>query len=346
VPHAAPAALPLAGRLQGMRVLVVEDNQINQEVATYLLMHAGATVDIADDGRIAVNMLAENPGRYDAVLMDIQMPVMNGYQATVAIRQMGLAALPVVAMTANALDDDLRQAVAAGMDGHVAKPIDIDILVSTLLQVTEGKAAAAAARAPSAPPPAAASAQQAPAELPGIDLAAALLRFGGNYDYFASLFRRFEQSQGATIAEVRTLLAAGQAPAAAQVLHRMRGVAANLGAVVLAERTLALEKMLATAGSEELEAGLNSVDEAMVDKAPGITEMQDLQALQTGLADLLGLLQNNNLKAIAAFHTMRASLAGVVERSTVDELADAIETLSFTSAAALVKDILNRGGSA
>ncbi len=361
VAHAAPATQPLAGRLQGMHVLVVEDNQINQEVATYLLMHAGAAVDIADDGRMAVNMLAENPSRYDAVLMDIQMPVMNGYQATVAIRQMGLAALPVVAMTANALEDDLKQAIAAGMDGHVAKPIDIDVLVETLLQVTADKAAAApVARPPSAPAAPAAIARKAPRELPGIDLDAALLRFAGNYDYFASLFRRFEQSQGATIAEVRALLAAGQAPAAAQALHRMRGVAANLGASVLAERTLALEKMLATAGGAELMAGLDSVDEAMavvlasarslaaapVDAAPGIADVQDLHALQTGLADLLGLLQNNNLKAIAAFHTIRATLASVVEPDTVGELADAIETLSFTRATGLVKDILNRGGSA
>jgi two-component system sensor histidine kinase/response regulator len=356
-PHAAAnACLPLAGRLQGMRVLVVEDNQINQEVATYLLTHAGAAVDIAADGRIAVSTLAENPGRYDAVLMDIQMPVMNGYEATVAIRQMGLLTLPVVAMTANALEDDLHQAEAAGMDGHVAKPIDIDVLVSTLLRVTKARPAPVPAAAPVAPAPVP-QPQQAPASLPGIDMDAALKRFGGDYDYFASLFRRFEQSQGATLAEVRALLDRGQAASAAQALHRMRGVAANLGAVELAERTLALEKIMASGG--DLAAAEARVEAAMAvvlasarslavepEAAPAKAEMHDLQALQAGLADLLGLLQNNNLKAIAAFQHVRGPLASLIEPAAVVELADAVETLSFTSAAALVNAILNRGGSA
>jgi two-component system sensor histidine kinase/response regulator len=354
---------PLAGRLPGMRVLVVEDNQINQEVATYLLIHAGASVDIAADGRIAVTMLAENPQRYDAVLMDIQMPVMNGYQATVAIRKMGLTQLPVVAMTANALEDDLQQAIAVGMNGHVAKPIDVDNLIDTLLRVTAGNTVADHAPAAAPAPTTAVSgmpapSMPAPAALAGFELAAALKRVGGNFDYFAGLLRRFNQSQGATVDQVRGLLIAGNRKGAAQLLHKMRGVAANLGAADLAASALALEHAVHAGDDGDFTASLAAVDAAMdivratiltLGEAPAeawaTSATLDLQSLQTMLADLLGLLQNNNLKAIAAFQSLRASLAGVVEPAAVSELAEAIETLAFARAASLVNDILNRRGS-
>ncbi|MEJ7807954.1 MAG: response regulator, partial [Telluria sp.] len=131
-------AKPLAGRLEGIYVLLVEDNQINQEVANYLLLHAGAAVDIAGDGQVAVDMLTAAPTRYDAVLMDIQMPVMNGYQATQAIRKMGLADLPIIAMTANVMEDDRARAIEAGMNAHISKPIDVDNMVEALVRVTSG----------------------------------------------------------------------------------------------------------------------------------------------------------------------------------------------------------------
>ncbi|WP_460829814.1 response regulator, partial [Massilia agilis] len=146
---AAPAParpIPLAGRLAGLRVLLVEDNVINQEVANYALVHAGASVDIAENGQMALSMLSERSVQYDAVLMDLQMPVMNGYEATAAIRAMGLGRLPIIAMTANAMEEDRRRALAAGMDAHLAKPIEVDVLVDTLLAVA-GRAAGGAAEA-------------------------------------------------------------------------------------------------------------------------------------------------------------------------------------------------------
>ncbi|TFW14819.1 response regulator, partial [Massilia arenosa] len=189
----APAALristPLTGKLGGRRVLLVEDNEINQEVATFILQHAGAAVEVAANGRIAVALLQDDPQRYDVVLMDIQMPVMNGYEAARAIRTMGLAELPLVAMTANVLDSDIDEARAAGMEHMVAKPIDVDELVATIVQVT-------ATHAPRMGPDPATpvGAPPFPVALPGIDCAAALARFHGNAAAFAALLRRFEAS--------------------------------------------------------------------------------------------------------------------------------------------------------
>ena len=131
-PPVLPVSTPLSGLLAGMRVLLVEDNEINQEVAQYILLHSGARVAVAANGKLAVDLLARTPHAYDVVLMDLQMPVMNGYEATLAIRALGLQALPIVAMTANAMDEDRLRAIASGMNAHVAKPIDVDEMIQTL----------------------------------------------------------------------------------------------------------------------------------------------------------------------------------------------------------------------
>ena len=123
----------------GTRLLLVEDNDINREIATLLLEEAGFWLDTAADGREAVQKVsASRPGTYDAVLMDIQMPVMNGYQATQAIRALKnrkLAAIPIIAMTANAFTEDIKAAEEAGMDGHIAKPVDVAKMMETLARV-------------------------------------------------------------------------------------------------------------------------------------------------------------------------------------------------------------------
>lgn len=123
----------------GGRLLLVEDNELNREIATEILTEAGFQVDEADNGKKAVEMLAASkPGDYRLVLMDIQMPVMDGYEATRAIRELEdkeLSQIPIVAMTANAFDEDRKKAFEAGMNSHIAKPVDVEILFETLKQI-------------------------------------------------------------------------------------------------------------------------------------------------------------------------------------------------------------------
>lgn len=124
--------------LRNGHILLVEDNELNQEIAVAILEEAGFTADVADNGQIAVEMLkASKPGYYQLVLMDIQMPVMNGYQASKAIRRLenkALASIPIIAMTANAFEEDKQEALRCGMNGHIAKPIDVEVLMETLDQ--------------------------------------------------------------------------------------------------------------------------------------------------------------------------------------------------------------------
>ncbi|MET0322723.1 MAG: PAS domain-containing protein, partial [Duganella sp.] len=185
----APQPSPLHGRLAGMRILLVEDNEINQEVAQYILQHTGATVHLVSNGQLAVDLLVENAARFDLVLMDVQMPVKNGYDATEAIRAAGIT-LPIVAMTANVMEDDRRRAMQAGMNGHVAKPIDVEVLIAMLREL----APHAVGPLPDGPAPgfdagalAAGATYALPVDLPGIDLDTALARMGGNYDALAAL---------------------------------------------------------------------------------------------------------------------------------------------------------------
>lgn len=121
------------------RILLAEDVELNQEIATTILKDAGFETEVAGNGQIAVDMLAKSdPGYYQVILMDVQMPVMNGYEATKEIRRMenqDLASIPIIAMTANAFEEDKQEALKSGMNGHIAKPIDIEVLFGVLRQI-------------------------------------------------------------------------------------------------------------------------------------------------------------------------------------------------------------------
>ena len=123
----------------GKRILLVEDNDLNREIARMILSEEGFVIEEAEDGQIAVDKIEQStPGYYDLVLMDIQMPVMDGYTATKTIRRLPnklVANVPIIAMTANAFEEEKRQALSCGMNGHVAKPINVPVLFETIKQI-------------------------------------------------------------------------------------------------------------------------------------------------------------------------------------------------------------------
>jgi HPt (histidine-containing phosphotransfer) domain-containing protein len=242
------------------------------------------------------------------------------------------------------MEEDRRRALAAGMDAWVAKPVDVDELVATLARVA-GRAPEPALEAPALP--------SAPLpEMPGIDLKAALPRFGGSFARFAALFKRFEASQGGAVMEVRAHLAQGEREKAGQPLHRLRGVAGNLGATALEREALALEEALHSEDEAALALRLARLDEAMATVLAAARALPAQEApmqpqppaapagpctLHNALAQLLDLLQNNNMKAITQFEALRPAL----DPTLAQGLADAVATLRFDAAAALVREILD-----
>jgi CheY-like chemotaxis protein len=132
------APTEVSRRLEGIRILVVEDNAINQQVAEELLTGQGAMVSIAADGRKGVNAIASARVQYDIVMMDVQMPVMDGYEATLAIREkLGLTGLPIVGLTANAMASDRELCLQAGMNEHMSKPFELAHMVETILRLVD-----------------------------------------------------------------------------------------------------------------------------------------------------------------------------------------------------------------
>jgi two-component system, sensor histidine kinase and response regulator len=209
--------------LHGVRVLVVEDNAINQQIATELLKSVGMTVDTADNGRVAVTKLASG-NQYDVVLMDLQMPEMDGYAATEAIRaDMSFAGLPIVAMTAHAMAEERERCLASGMNDHISKPIDPDALFATLAHWSGRQTAKPVGATRGGDP-------TGSVPLHWINVAETLQRLGGSMDLYRKLLSRFVNDHSGAAQKIGIALAAGDRAGAQHEAHTIKGVAGNLGA--------------------------------------------------------------------------------------------------------------------
>jgi len=254
----APARAPPAAGLRGARVLLAEDNPINQQVAVELLQGAGASVDVAANGQEALS--AVQGSAYDVVLMDLQMPVMDGLQATRAIREIdALRELPIIAMTASVMSGDRDRCLQAGMSDHISKPISIDQLMTALARWLPARGPAAGTA------PAAANAAPAGAELPpdldGFDLEDGIRRVGGDRALFRRLLLQFHEHSNRAAEEIRAALAAGDRAAARVAAHTLKGVASTLSAGELYAAAHALETALRR-NAESVEAEVRALERA------------------------------------------------------------------------------------
>ncbi len=255
--------------LRGARILLVEDNDINQQIATELLEGAGATVSIANNGAEAVTMLQNGPPRapFDAVLMDLQMPEMDGYQATRKLRSdPRFTALPIIAMTAHATIEERHRCLDAGMDDHISKPIDPANLFETVARFyrrAETQAAPQSGDPLAAPGP------------PGLDANDGLKRVAGNRPLYLRLLRDFAEQQGEAVPRIASALAAGDTPLAERLAHTLKGIAGNLGAQDVHAAAGALEKRI-----RERAAG-SDVDAAKKDLATALEPL--IHGLQAAL---------------------------------------------------------------
>jgi two-component system, sensor histidine kinase and response regulator len=240
-------------RLRGARILVAEDNEINQEVIIQLLQAAGARVTLAENGLEALERVCANT--YDLVLMDVQMPFMDGLEATRAIRaQAEYRELPILAMTANAFESDRRQCIEAGMNDHLAKPIAPERLTETLarwlphaMERTEGtQPVPCTDTGDVTSPPASPVDRLALESIPGLDLEQGLKPLRGNLGFYLRLLGRFIDQHGADAAQLTEDLARGDLAALEREAHQIKGSAATLGAHVLRDLAQTLEQSART----------------------------------------------------------------------------------------------------
>ncbi len=247
-----PATLQALNTLRGTRVLLVEDNEINQQVAREMLLDAGFEVTTADHGELALAALQQSPA-FDAVLMDMQMPVMDGLQATRAIRALPqFAELPIIAMTANAMAQDRQRCLDAGMNDFVAKPIEPDQLWAALLRWVKPRTGYAPA--PPRPVPEAPEASALGLSVPGLDTALGLRRCMGKVAFYRQMLAQFVREQAQVPERIAQALQAGDWASAHRLTHTLKGVAGNLGATTVQQLADALDQPLRQAAAQPAQA--------------------------------------------------------------------------------------------
>lgn len=295
--------------LRGAWLLLVEDNEVNQEVAQHILNDAGIRVDIAGNGAIALAKIEENA--YDGVLMDCQMPVMDGYQATRKLRQdPRYSSLPVIAMTANAMVGDKEKCLDAGMNDFIAKPIDMAQLFGTLARWI----------APAMPQDMAVVVAQPEAELPviaGLKMAEAMRRVGGNAALMRKLLERFVETQFDAMQRIVAAIENNQLETAIREAHTLKGLAGNIGAGGLADSAARVEHLLSLGSHDGLPQALAACTLALDELVPkivlamqsrgSVTEAGSAAAhaapvdrahLEAGLRELSQLLLQDDAQAV------------------------------------------------
>ncbi|MDB5881084.1 MAG: hypothetical protein JWP43_962, partial [Ramlibacter sp.] len=230
-------------QLRGARILLVEDNDINQQVAREMLQDCGFVVDVAENGEIALGLVQKF--NYDLVFMDMQMPVMDGVTATREIRKHArLELLPIVAMTANAMEQDRRKCMEAGMNDFLIKPIDPQEMTAILARWVRPRRAPTVTARAIAPQPAGPGADGLPQGIAGLDTVLGLSRMMGKKTLYLAMLRRYVDGQKQVVTDIRQALACGDPATAERLAHTTKAVSANVGATLVQERAADLEAAL------------------------------------------------------------------------------------------------------
>jgi two-component system, sensor histidine kinase and response regulator len=271
--------------LLGAKVLLAEDNKINQQVATELLESNGLSVTVVENGMEAVEAVAKN--RFDCVLMDIQMPEMDGFQATAEIRKDPFFKdLPILAMTAHAMAGDREKSLEAGMDDHITKPIDPDKLFLALTKWIPAKKqdSATSARKETAAKPG----DDLPEILPGIDMEIGIRQVGGNRKLFAKLLKEFHQDYHNVVPKIKEHFTKEEDDHVLRLAHTVKGIAGSLGAKELHVAVRDFESAVKDSRSDDYSALLQQFEAQLQPVLQGISVMLESETTSDSIAEKQG----------------------------------------------------------
>jgi len=333
-------------RLRGARLLLVEDNEINQQIAIELLENAGANVTVANNGREAFEMVAKSAEGtpFDVVLMDLQMPEMDGYQATTKIRaDSRFVNLPIVAMTAHATIEERQRCLAAGMNDHISKPIDPVGLLETVGRYYRVKETPTAV-----------------AQVSALDTKAGLARVAGNQTLYQSLLRQFVDKQATAVEQIQDALGKDRA-LAERLAHTLKGVAGNIGATQVPSAAGAVEKAIRDGvPADHLQSalqqlattltplvaeigGLLNVSASMPPKAPAPAPARiDVTESQEAAAKLKMLLSELDPAAIECLDSNHAALRALFAEAEWPVFEDLVRGYAFADAQAQLEQAVSR----
>jgi len=315
--------------IKGASVLLVEDNDLNQEVAAELLREAGLVVDLAGNGQIALDKV--RAAHYDIVLMDIQMPVMDGITAIREIRkETRFRDLPVIAMTANAMQSDRDKCLAAGMNDHVAKPIEPEDLWTALLKWIK-------------PSNMTASRNLLPAQIEGLDMTKSLRRMLGKHSLYLSLLRKFAAGQKSAALEIRQALDNGDWTTAERIAHTLKGVSGNIGATGLIPLAADIVDAIRThAPREKIDAMIDTLTPALANLIGELEDKLPVEPVDAGgpvdpvalkaLCDKLAALLDDDDSAAVDLLLANANLLNAAFPRSYREINSAIRSFDFAAA--------------
>ena len=339
----------------GIRVLVVEDNEINQQVAAELLQGAGAIVTLANHGAEAVKILTTGaqPPPFDVVLMDLQMPEMDGITATKLLRSdPQREQIPIIAMTAHALVEERQRCLDAGMNDHISKPIDPEALFATLLKWAKPKRKAETEPVTALPEQiVSARVGSVVPQIAGVNVTDGLNRVAGNRNLYLRLLSQFVSQQAGAATQIATAMDAGDRKLAERLAHTVKGVAANLGISDVQSAAQKLEKgiresqdsvpMLLDQFAITLRVHVNSITQALPGSAPSQrgTLPFDPERAASRVSRLQTLLEANDGGSQEAFEALHETVVGVVDERYLDDLSETINNFEFEQALVKLQEI-------
>jgi len=339
--------------LRGANILLVEDNEINQELAMELLANGGINATLAANGQEAVDKIQQQA--FDGVLMDIQMPIMDGYSATKVIRKLEVGKeLPIIAMTANAMASDIENALQAGMNDHISKPINVAEMFATMAKwISPASPVSQAEQIDNNTQAQNETVLELP-ELIGINSAAGLAVTQGNQKLYRRLLIKFMHSEQNFTEQFQQALLSDDTDAATRVAHTLKGVAGNIGAHDIQKAAQALELACKDKlDQKQLDILLSTVETTLTpvleslkqlqpaeDQSPASTEKVDMEKLIPLYKKLLALLLEDDADAVDVLEEIMELMAGTAEAGQLKQLEKLIEQYAYDEAIEIVKAML------